>query len=246
METNELKNLEETQPAEEQSAEEAITEEQPAEGQEPEAQEGETPEGETEEKPKKTLFQEIKEWVFSLIAALVIVLLLQNYVFTLIRVDGASMNPTLVNGERLFVTVADVKFGDVERDDVVICHYPNRGRTFFVKRVVGLPGDYVYRMYGVTHIVHETTDENGEPAYLDTALDQQYVGLFYNTAHDYAPYQLGEDEYFVVGDNRGNSHDSRDWNDSDPSRDVGPISKDMITGRVRCVFWPLSEIRTVE
>ena len=198
------------------------------------------------QKPKKGFWQELREWVVSLVSAVVIVLLLQNFVFTLIRVDGASMNSTLQDGERLFVTVADVKFfGGVDRGDVVICHYPNRGRTFFVKRAVAVPGDQVYREYGITHVVYETTDEDGNVITVDEALDAEHV-FYYMPDHDYEPYTLGEDEYFVVGDNRGNSHDSRDWNDSDPSRDVGPITKDMITGRVRSVIWPLSEIRTVE
>lgn len=206
----------------------------------------ETNESGKPEKEKKSFWQEVREWIVSLVAAVVIVLLLQNFVFTLIRVDGASMNPTLVDGERLFVTVADVRFGDVERGDVVICHYPNRGRTFFVKRVVGVPGDMVYRHNGVTHVIFESTDENGETVYMDNALDAPFVSIFFNPENDYEPYTLGEDEYFVVGDNRGNSHDSRDWNDTDPSRDVGPITKDMITGHVRTVIWPLNEIRTVE
>jgi len=226
METNELKNT--SNP--ELETEEEITSENDFEP----------------KKPKKGFWQEVREWIVSLAAAIVIVLLLQNFLFTLIRVDGASMNPTLVDGERLFVTVYDMKFGDVERGDVVICHYPNRGRTFFVKRVVAVPGDQVYRSGGVTHVIYETTDEAGGTVLVDEALDTQYVSIFFNPANDYEPYTLGEEEYFVVGDNRGNSHDSRDWNDSDPSRDVGPITKDMITGHVRCVIWPLSEIRIIE
>lgn len=201
---------------------------------------------ESRKKPKKGFWREVREWVVSLAAALVIVLLIQNFLFTLIRVDGHSMDTTLADGERLFVTVADVKFGTVERNSVVICHYPNRGRTYFVKRVVAVPGDSVYRENGVTHVVYETVDENGESVTVDEALDAEFVSVFYNPEDDYEPYVLGEDEYFVVGDNRGNSHDSRDWNDSDPSTDVGPITKNMITGRVRYVIWPLGEMRSVE
>ena len=129
---------------------------------------------------------------------------------------------------------------------MVICHYPNRGRTYFVKRVVAVPGDTVYRENGVTHVVYETENGGGETVAVDEPLDAEFVSVFYNPENDYEPYVLGEDEYFVVGDNRGNSHDSRDWNDSDPSKDVGPITKDMIVGRVRCVIWPLSEIRSVD
>ena len=197
-------------------------------------------------KQKKSFWRELGEWVVSLAAAVVIVLIIQNFLFTLIRVDGDSMNSTLWNGERLFVTVADVKFGTVDRNSVVICHYPNRGRTFFVKRVVGVPGDTVYRENGVTHIVYETVDENGEAITVDNPLDAEFVSIFYNPANDYEPYVLADDEYFVVGDNRGNSHDSRDWNDSDPSMDVGPITKDMLVGCVRCVIWPFDSIRGVE
>lgn len=197
-------------------------------------------------KQKKSFWRELGEWVVSLAAAVVIVLIIQNFLFTLIRVDGNSMNTTLLDGERLFVTVADVKFGTVDRNSVVICHYPNRGRTFFVKRVVGVPGDTVYRENGVTHIVYETIDENGESVTVDNPLDAEFVSIFYNPANDYEPYVLADDEYFVVGDNRGNSHDSRDWNDSDPSMDVGPITKDMLVGHVRCVIWPFDSIRGVE
>ena len=232
METNELKNAQETQSENEEILEE-LNEETEDNNEEP-------------KKEKKSFWRELREWVVSLVAAVLIVLVLQNFVFTLIRVDGASMNPTLLDGERLFVTVFDAKYGEVERGDVVICHYPNRGRTFFVKRVVAVPGDRVYRSMGVTHVLYESTDENGQVVTIDEALDYPYVSIFFNPNNDYEPYTLGEEEYFVVGDNRGNSHDSRDWNDNDPSRDVGPITKDMITGHVRCVIWPLNDIRAVD
>ena len=207
------------------------------------------------QKVKKSVGREILEWIGSLAAALVIVLFLQSFVFTLIAVDGHSMDTTLADGERLFVTVADVKFGGgVERGNVVICNYPNRTSkwlwvidrpTVFVKRVVGVPGDTVYRENGITHVVYDETDENGAIRTVDEALDEGYV-LYYYPDNDYEPYTLGEEQYFVVGDNRGNSHDSRDWKDNDPSNDVGPITKDMLVGRVRCVIWPFSSIRTVK
>ena len=192
---------------------------------------------------KKKIRKELKEWVVALGAAVIVVLIINTFLFRLIRVDGTSMNTTLASGERLFVTVPDVKFGEPQRGEVVICHYPNRGMTYFVKRLVALPGDTVYRENGVTHVVYE---EDGEP--VDLALDSEYARLRGLSVSDYEPYVLGEDEYFVVGDNRYNSHDSRDWNgfDGDPSNDVGPISKKMIVGHVREVIWPLNKIRPVE
>ena len=228
--------------AEQPQAEVAEEAEQPLEDQQAQAD----ADAERRAKLKQTAKKEIREWIVALVSALVVVLLVRAFLFTVIRVDGSSMYPTLINDERLFVTVADVKLGYVERGDVVICHYPNRGRTYFVKRVVGVPGDTVYRENGVTHIVYETVDENGEAITVDNPLDAEFVSIFYNPANDYEPYVLADDEYFVVGDNRGNSHDSRDWSDSDPSRDVGPITKDMLVGRVRCVIWPFNRIRSVE
>ena len=199
--------------------------------------------GGKKDKPKKSLGREIREWVIALAAAVLVALLVRTFLFTLIRVDGESMVDTLHNGERLFVSVIDVRLSGVERGDVVICHYPNRTapglfgietQLNFVKRVRGVPGDVLQRKNGVTYVNGEAIDpENEDP------LQIRYP--------DYGPYTLGEDEYFVVGDNLYNSHDSRDWQDAlYPSDDVGPITGDMIVGHARFVFWPLSEIRSIE
>lgn len=199
------------------------------------------------EKPQKDWKKEVREWIISIAVALLVVFVLRNFLFQIIRVDGDSMNTTLLNGERLFVTVLDTKLNGVERGDVVICNYPNRGSTNFVKRAVGVPGDQVYREMGVTHVIYETTDAEGNAVTVDEALDERYAIYFFGgSSDDYAPYTLGENEYFVVGDNRYNSHDSRDWNDTNPNGDVGPITKNMLVGKVQTVIWPLSEIRPVE
>lgn len=201
-------------------------------------------------KKKSGFWKEVKEWAVALIVAVLVVFVIQTFLFRIIRVDGHSMDSTLADGERLFVTVTDVKFGDVARDSVVICHYPNRYnnflgfipmKTYFVKRVVGVPGDTVYRKNEVTHVVYEKDGQT-----VDEMLDERYAEYFPNgSPDDYDPYVLGENEYFVVGDNRYNSHDSRDWKDDDPDMDVGPITKDMIVGHVRQVIWPLGNWRAV-
>ena len=200
------------------------------------------------EKPKKDWKNEAREWIVSIAVALLVVFVIRTFLFQIIRVDGDSMNTTLLDGERLFVSVLDVRLdGGVDRGDVVICHYPNRGRTNFVKRAVAVPGDQVYRENGVTHVVYEEADESGNLHTVDEMLDERYALYFLGgSSDDYAPYTMGENEYFVVGDNRYNSHDSRDWNDSQPNRDVGPITSDMLVGRVRQVIWPLSKIRPVD
>ena len=194
------------------------------------------------EKPKKDWKKEAREWIVSIAAALLVVFIFRNFLFQIIRVDGLSMYSTLQDNERLLVSVLDVRLNGVQRGDIVICHYPNRGRTNFVKRAVAVPGDVVYRANGVTHVVYEVDGET-----VDEMLDERMLQYFMTPASsDYEPYTLGEDEYFVVGDNRYNSHDSRDWNDSDPSNDVGPITGDMIVGKVRSVIWPISNYRSVE
>ena len=196
------------------------------------------------QKPKKNWKKELREWIVSLAAALMVVFFIRSFLFQIIRVDGDSMYSTLLNNERLFVTIPDVRLGGVERGDIVICRYPNRGITNFVKRAVAVPGDTIYRQCGVTHVVYQTTDENGETVTVDEMLDERYSLYFpLGSSDDYEAYTLGEDEYFVVGDNRYNSHDSRDWNDNSPNGDVGPITEDMIVGKVQCVVWPLSSIR---
>lgn len=199
------------------------------------------------QKPPKDWKKEAREWVLSIAVALLVVFVIRNFLFQIIRVDGESMETTLHNGERLYVSVLDTKLNGVDRGDVVICHYPNRGSTNFVKRAVGVPGDQIYRENGVTHVIYETVDADGSAVTVDEALDEHYASDFIGgSSDDYAPYTLGEDEYFVVGDNRYNSHDSRDWNDTNANGDVGPITGDMLVGKVRSVIWPLSEIRSVE
>lgn len=224
---------------------------------------------------KQKVFKEIREWVVSLGVALIVVFIIKTFLFMPIRVDGSSMYPTLEDGERLGVTVYDVKLlNDIERGDVVICHYPGRTnkdnilklftvKTNFVKRVVGIPGDTVSRVSGVTYINGEAIDPSAKVNYsarVENGLyyyNNKQVTLSQTEARRYKfdyEYVLGEDQYFVVGDNRYNSHDSRTWNGPDfelyltnnVSGDVGPITKDMIIGHARFVMWPLNAWRGVE
>ena len=178
---------------------------------------------ETVNKPKKKekrMGREILSWAGTLAAALVIALVIRSFVFTLIAVKGKSMQETLQNGDRLYVSILTARISGYERGDVVICRSPGRGRQLFVKRAVGLPGDAVWRTDGVTYV-------NGVP--LEAG--------FRRFLPDYPPYTLGRDEYFCVGDNRRTSHDSRDWRRKG-SRIVGPVDGYLLAGVVRCVLWP--------
>lgn len=185
------------------------------------------------EKVKKTPKQELIEWIVTIAAALAIAFVIRTFLFEPVRVDGSSMSNTLLNGEIMFVTKTEyttielfgksIALGDEpERFDVVICHYPDRGNTNFVKRVVGLPGDTVEIKDGYLYV-------NGEK------YEEEY--LTYRPNYTMSAYTVPEGEYFVLGDNRSNSNDSHL---------IGPISRDMIIGHVRHVIWPLDSWRAIE
>ncbi len=199
---------------------------------------------------KKTLAREILEWVLTILAAVVIALPIRAFAFELVRVDGTSMNGTLSDGEIMFVNKLDYAStwftlpwqderskesaarvttgGNPERFDVVICRYPGRGDTNFVKRVVGLPGDTVELRDGYLYV-------NGQ------RYEEPYIRDEYRTSGsrglDYGPCTVPEGEYFVMGDHRNNSNDSRYQ---------GTLTRDMIIGHVRCVLYPFGEIREID
>lgn len=181
---------------------------------------------EEEKKPRPRLTKaQLKNglsWGASLLIAVLIAMLIRNTLFVMIRVDGHSMDQTLNDGDRLFTTIIDVKLGGVEHGDIVICHYPDQGRTDYVKRVMGLPGDVLEIRDGVTY-------RNGE------ALEEDYVT--YPAKTDFGPYTVTEGKVFVMGDNRADSLDSRR---------LGALDANMIVSRVRCVVWPLSRFGAPE
>ena len=201
----------------------------------------------TEEKPKKTLFrkkekkkktvkQEVISWIVTLLAAVVIAMVIRMFLFEPIRVDGESMTNTLQDGEVVLVTKPGYLRGNINRGDIVICRYPNRNKqsnlnvggsfevtftrhTLFVKRLIALPGDLLEIREGKVYVNGEYVDESG-------------IDMRSTSSENLGPVILGEDSYFVMGDNRGNSNDSRR---------VGPISRDMIVGHVERVLLPLSK-----
>ena len=187
--------------------------------------EPEQPEG----KKKVDVKKEIISWILTLGVAVIAALLIRTFIFEPVRVDGESMCDTLQNGEIMFVTKPEYLFGDPEHGDVVICKYPGRKENF-VKRVMGVPGDEIMI---ISNIVFRNGEMLSEP-YLTAARNDNGFTM--------APFKLGEGEYFVMGDNRDNSHDSRNyysWNQ--PSA----ITRDMIVGKVRYVFFPFSNIREI-
>lgn len=162
--------------------------------------------------------------VMLFLAILALAVILRLTVMEIARVKGSSMQPTLHTGQWLLVSRLDYRLGSPRRGDVVICHYPGRYmdrwkliRQSFVKRVIGLPGETIEIIGGVVHIDGEPLQE----PYLDPARCRFRRQMPTRT--------LGEDEYFVLGDNRDSSNDSRR---------IGPLPRSMLVGRVRRVIFP--------
>ena len=176
------------------------------------------------EKVKKPLWLDILEWVLTIVAALAIALCIRSFVFEPVRVDGSSMYPNLINNEHMAMEKVSLWFSPPKRGDIVICFYPGY-KISCVKRVIGLPGETVSIEGGKVNINGEVLDE---AAYWQ---DQIY--------QDLSPVQIGKDQYFVMGDNRNESKDSRNVS-------VGPIPGYKIVGRVHAVIWPFRNIRGIK
>ena len=196
----------------------------------------ETDSAKKNKKEKKSLGREILEWIVTIVAALAIALVIRTFIFEPVRVDGQSMDDTLADGEVMFVSKLRYTsfdfiggrisaFGDPKRFDVVICRYPNRGYTNFVKRIIGIPGDTVRIEDGYVYVNDEKYDE----PYIN---DDYRTGLGAN----FPEFKVPEGQYFVMGDHRNNSNDSRY---------VGPIDRNMIVGHVVQVLFPFSSFRSI-
>lgn len=179
-------------------------------------------------KEKKPLGREILSWVMCIGGAVLIALLIRTFIFEPIRVDGHSMNDTLLHNQIVYCSKIDYIVGSPQRFDIVIVHYPNRGNTRFVKRIVGLPGDTVRIADNTLYVKAAGEDEFVE-------YQEDYLGSLPGyTLNDYT---VEDGHYFVLGDNRGNSNDSHL---------IGALTRDQIIGHVLCVVWPLSDIHGVK
>lgn len=166
--------------------------------------------------------KEVWDWSKALIIAFVIVLLLKSYVFRLSTVKQQSMEPTLNEGDWLFINKIAYEFGEPKRGDVVILKDPSKDATrkeHLVKRIIGIPGDTLEIRNGQLYV-------NGvlqvEP-YTDVKIEDG----------DYAQVTVSTDHYFVMGDNRhrNGSKDSRTFNE---------VPSKMIEGRGDAILWPIS------
>lgn len=159
---------------------------------------------------------------FALIT-LFIVVPVRVYIAQPFIVSGSSMDPTFTDGEYLIIDEISYRFQPPQRGDVVVFRYPQDTTTFFIKRIIGLPG--------------ETVDINGSTVTVESAdgvstfpLDESYLS---HPTWSTSRTKLGDEEYFVMGDNRPASSDSRMW---------GPLNEDLIIGRALVRLLPVKRV----
>jgi signal peptidase I len=186
--------------------------------------------------PRASSSRWIREGVIVVVVAVLVAVLLRTFVVQTFYIPSGSMEPTLQIGDRILVNKLSYDLHGVHRGDIVVFSRPpteNCGGpqvNDLVKRVIGLPGDVVSLSDGYVYIDGKRLDESWLPASEQGVTTAGPPGTSSNLAH---PYRVPTNDYFMMGDNRTDSCDSRYW---------GPISKSLIVGKVELRVWPLSSI----
>lgn len=170
------------------------------------------------------LIGEFKGWVKDILLAVVIAFLMVVFLYQPVKVEGTSMQPELLDQERIFVNKFVYHFEGIHRGDIVVFWYPKDPSKSFIKRVVGVPGDLVSVKDGLVYI-------NGE------LLKERYVPRGYQDLDSYPPVRVKEDHYYVLGDHRNASNDSRAW---------GLVPRKYIYGKAVFRYWPVEKAGFLE
>jgi signal peptidase I len=161
-------------------------------------------------------------WVRDLAFSVLIAVILIVFIYQPVKVEGTSMMPTLTDQERIFINKFTYHFGlgNIERGDMVVFWFPLDPSKSYIKRVIGVPGDRVYI-------------DAGQVFVNDRALTENYVPEDYHDRVTWEEHRVPAGEYFVLGDHRSSSSDSRTW---------GFVKRDAIYGKAVFVYWPLKNM----
>ena len=161
-------------------------------------------------------------WVRDLAFSVLIAVILIVFIYQPVKVEGTSMMPTLTDQERIFINKFTYHFGlgSIERGDMVVFWFPLDDKKSYIKRVIGLPGDTVYI-------------DAGQVFVNDRPLVEDYVPEDYRDRVSWEEHHVPPGEYFVLGDHRSSSSDSRTW---------GFVKRDAIYGKAVFVYWPLKNM----
>jgi signal peptidase I len=162
-------------------------------------------------------------WLRDLLLSAAASVLIITFLYQPVRVEGTSMLPQLENRDRLFINKFVYRISSIERGDVVVFHYPRDPEKSYIKRIIALPGDRL-------RIDHGRVWLNGKP------LTESYVPPIYEDTRSLAEIVVPDDNYFVMGDHRSISSDSREF---------GPVERSLIYGKAVFVYWPTRDAGVV-
>ncbi len=162
-------------------------------------------------------------WVRDLLISAGISVLIITFLYQPVRVEGTSMLPRLEDHDRLFINKFVYHIESIQRGDVVVFHYPRDPEKSYIKRVIGLPGDRIWIDHGRVWL-------NG------VALNEGYVPDRFRDTRSMAEMVIPEDSYFMMGDHRSISSDSREF---------GPVERDLVYGKAEFVYWPARDAGVV-
>ena len=174
----------------------------------------------------KEIIKELSGWLLYIVLIIALTWTVVTFVGQRTEVSGYSMETTLSDKDQLIVDKMTYRFRDPKRYDIVVFPYQYQDNTYYIKRIIGLPGETVQILSGMVYIDGMRLDEH----YGNEIMENPGIAE--------EPLTLGEDEYFVLGDNRNNSSDSR-------ASDVGLIHRKDLIGRAWIRVWPLSQIGVI-
>jgi signal peptidase I len=163
-------------------------------------------------------------WARDLAISVVIAGLTIVFLYQPVKVEGTSMMPELADQERIFINKFVYRFEDIQRGDVVVFWYPLDSSKSYIKRVIGLPGEVVRITNGRVYI-------NGQP------LNEPYILPDYLDHQSYTSVPVGPDHFYVLGDHRNSSNDSRSW---------GTVGRQYIYGKAVLIYWPMDKFQVLK
>src|SRR5712664_2350480 len=172
---------------------------------------------------KRHLRHEIRVWTRDLLLAVGLAMVIIIFLYQPVKVEGTSMAPLLTDQERIFINKFVYRFEPIGRGDVVVFWYPLDRSKSFIKRVVGLPGETVEIRQGRVYV-------NGK------RLSEPYIPPEFADSNSYSPLRVPADEYFVMGDHRSSSNDSRVF---------GPVPNRYIYGKAVFAYWPVERFGSI-
>ena len=174
--------------------------------------------------PRRPFWFDMQAWIRDIVISFAVAAIVIVFLYQPVKVEGTSMMPWLVDQQRIFVNKFVYRLGEIQRGDIIVFRFPLDSSKSYIKRVVGLPGDNVEIARGRLII-------NGDP------VPEPYVLERYGDRRSYPPVRVAPDHYYVLGDRRNTSNDSRAW---------GTVKHSSVIGKAVFAYWPLDRFGVLE